>query len=301
MTDETALLFMAYGTPRSIEEVAPYFTHIRGGRRPSDEELRSLEARYRVVGGRTPLVEITNEQAKGAERLLREGGFRVRAYVGMKHWHPFIRETLDTIVAAGHKHIVGIPLAPFYSAVSAEAYRSALNEAAAGKDLRVTFVKEWHDNPELFRTWRTILGETFASQPLGPAGHLVFTAHSLPKARLPPGDPYEAQLRGLAKRLAESVRIDAWSFAFQSVGLVGGDWLGPEVKDAVAGLAADGVKDLVVAPLGFVADNLETLYDLDREVTEFGKARGMRVRRTPAPNARPEFLVALADVSKPHL
>jgi len=301
MTAETAVLFMAYGTPRTLDEVGPYFTDIRGGRAPGEEEVRDLRARYEAVGGRTPLVDVTERQAKGAERVLRERGRAVRAYVGMKHWHPFIRETVGHIRKAGHRDIVAVPLAPFYSAVSTEGYRKAIDEAVAGMDVAVAFVKEWHDEPTLFETWRAILGEALAERALGSNGHVVFTAHSLPKSRMPPGDPYEHQLRALAANLAKAVDAPAWTFAFQSVGMAGGAWLGPEVADVLDALAADGVADVLVAPIGFVADNLETLYDLDHELSGHAEAKGLAFRRAPVPNDRPEFLAALADVVERHL
>lgn len=296
MTDETAVLFMAYGTPRTLDEVEPYFTDIRGGRKPSEEELTNLRARYEAVGGRTPLAEMTERQAKGAERLLRARGRAVRAYVGMRHWHPFVREAVEDIVRAGHEETVAVPLAPFYSVASMEGYRKALDEAFAGRNVGVTFVKEWHDEPGLLEAWLAILRESLGAKPLRRDGHVLFTAHSLPKARLPPGDPYEAQLRGFASRVAGALGIPSWSFAFQSVGLAGGEWLGPEVHATVDDLAARGVRDLVVAPIGFLADNLETLHDLDQELSGYARGKGVEIRRAPVPNDRPEFLEALAHV-----
>jgi ferrochelatase len=301
VTDETAVLFMAYGTPRTLDDVAPYFTHIRGGRGPSEGELGNLRARYEALGGHTPLVAITERQAQGAERLLRDRRQAVRAYVGMKHWHPFIQETVGQIVRAGHHRIVAVPLAPFYSAVSTGGYEKAVEEAVAGEDVSVTFVKEWYDDPKLLDAWRAILRESLAERALGEDGHLVFTAHSLPTSRMPPGDPYEHQLRALAAKLADAVDVPAWTFAFQSVGLVGGEWLGPEVEEVTDTLAANGVKEVLVAPIGFVADNLETLYDLDRGLAAHAKGKGLAFRRTPAPNDRPDFLAALAHVVAQHL
>lgn len=298
---DAAALFLAYGTPRTPDEVEPYFTHIRGGRRPTDEELGNLRARYEAVGGRTPLVEITERQARGAEGILRDRGRAVRAYVGMKHWHPFVAETVEAIVREGHERIVAVPLAPFYSAVSTGGYEKAVADAVAGRDLSVTFAKEWYDEPAFLASWREILKESLAADPLGGDGILLFTAHSLPKGRMPAGDPYEVQLRSVARKLAAAVSAPAWSLAFQSVGLAGGEWLGPEVHDVLARLPSDGVLDVLVAPLGFVADNLETLYDLDRELRTYAESRGLSFRRTPTPNDRPTFLAALADVVDAHL
>ncbi|MFQ5552429.1 MAG: ferrochelatase [Thermoplasmata archaeon] len=296
LTTETAVLFMAYGTPRTLDEVEPYFTNIRGGRPPSETEVRDLRGRYEAVGNRTPLLAITERQAQAAARLLRNRGHAVRAYVGMKHWHPFVDETIKEIAHAGLSRIVAIPLAPFYSAVSTGGYRKAVDEAIAGRDISVTFVKEWSSTPKLFDTWRTILMESLEDRPLGRDGHLLFTAHSLPKDRMPPGDPYEDQLRTLAAKLANSVDLRAWTFAFQSVGMAGGEWLGPSVSDVLDTLAAGGASDVLVAPIGFVADNLETLYDLDRKLTAQAEREGMTLRRTPVPNDRPEFVEALAHV-----
>ncbi len=287
---------MAYGTPRTLDEVEPYFTHIRGGRPPSEAEVRNLRARYEAVGGRTPLLAITERQAQAATGLLRDRGHPVRAYVGMKHWHPFVHEAIEDIAATGHPRIVAVPLAPFYSAVSTGGYRKAIEKAVAGRDVSVTFVEEWSSDPMLFDTWRTILEESLADRTLGRDGHLLFTAHSLPKAPMPPGDPYEDQLRSFAAKLADSVDAPAWTFAFQSIGMAAGEWLGPSVSDVLDTLAAGGASDVLVAPIGFVADNLETLYDLDRQLTAQAKRKGMTFRRTPVPNDRPEFVAALAHV-----
>ena len=296
MTTETAVLFMAYGTPRTLDEVEPYFTHIRGGRKPSEAEVRNLRARYEDVGGQTPLLAITERQAEAAARLLRDRGHPVRAYVGMKHWHPFVHEAIEEIAAAGYSKVVAVPLAPFYSAVSTGGYQKALDEAVGGRNVSVTFVEEWSTDPMLFEAWRAILQGSLADRSLERDGHLLFTAHSLPKAPMPPDDPYEDQLRTFAAKLANSVDAPAWTLAFQSIGMAAGDWLGPSVSDVLNTLATGGVSDVLVAPIGFVADNLETIYDLDRKLVAQAEREGMTFRRTPVPNDRPEFVEALAHV-----
>ncbi len=287
---------MAYGTPRTLDEVEPYFTHIRGGLEPSEAEVRNLRARYEAVGGRTPLLAITERQAEAATGLLRDRGHPVRAYVGMKHWHPFVHEAIEDIAAAGHPRIVAVPLAPFYSSVSTGGYQKAIDEAVAGRDVSVTFVEEWSTDPKLFEAWQAILKGSLTDRTLGRDGHLLFTAHSLPKAPMPPDDPYEDQLRTFAAKLANSVDAPAWTFAFQSIGMAGGEWLGPSVSEVLDTLAAGGTSDVLVAPIGFVADNLETLYDLDRKLIAQAEREGMTFRRTPVPNDRPEFVEALAHV-----
>ncbi|MDR7481671.1 MAG: ferrochelatase [Armatimonadota bacterium] len=287
----SAVLLMAYGTPAALDDVAAYYTHIRRGRPPTPAEVAHLVERYRAIGGTSPLLAITREVAAALSARL---GLPV--YVGMKHWHPFIADVVAQMHQDGIARAAAVVLAPHYSRLSVGAYLEAAQEAAArcgGPALAA--VEAWHLHPGLVAVLadrvRTTLGRLPAE------AHLLFTAHSLPKRILEWGDPYPAQLVASARAVAAAAGAARWSFAFQSASATGEPWLGPDVLDALRDLQATGTRDVVVCPIGFVADHLEVLYDLDVEAAGLAAALGMRLVRTPSLNASPAFVEVLADVA----
>lgn len=277
---------MAYGTPRSLDEVEAFYTDIRGGRAPSPELLANLRARYEAIGGRTPLLEITRQQAFALERMLGSGW---RVFVGMKHWHPYLDETLHDMAGAGIRQAVALALAPHYSELSVGAYVHAVKEAASGIEL--AFVPSWHLQPAYLEAVADHVRA--ASRSFDPEV-VVFTAHSLPKRILENGDPYVDQLHDTAHRLAELLRLRRWEFAFQSAGATGDAWLGPDILETVDRLAAEGARRLLVAPIGFISDHLEILYDLDVQARQRAATRGIELRRIESLNADPMLIRALA-------
>lgn len=273
---------MAYGSPSTEAEIAPYFTHIRGGRPPSAEALAELTQRYRAIGGGSPLTEITREQARALSE--RTG---MPAFVGMKHAPPFISDGAAEARRAGIGRLVGLPLAPHYAKMSLGGYRRSLEEAWDGE---LVFIAGFHNHPAFIRAVQDLLQEALAaSRP----ERIFFTAHSLPVRILAEGDPYKDQLLESCRLVAAGMDLPEWEFAFQSASHTGEPWLGPDLLEAVDGSRA---KDVLVCPIGFVADHLEILYDLDVEAQEFARAKGIRLRRTQSFNARPEFVDALARV-----
>ena len=292
--DDVAILLMAYGTP-SLDEIESYLTDIRRGRKPTADQVEDLKRRYREIGGFSPLLEITKAQAFELEQELHAKGIRVRVYYGMKHWHPYISETVSDILKLGIHRIVGLVLAPHYSKLSVGEYRQLLESAfLTSKNTEVDFVESWYDN-SLFQSALTEkVIEALKKCPHDTEVSVLFTAHSLPERIIAEDDPYPAQLLESCKAVARLANIQRWSFAYQSAGQTGEEWLGPDILE-VLGKMATGSSVLVV-PIGFVADHLEILYDIDVEARAFAKCRDIALCRTESLNSSPKFISALADI-----
>jgi len=272
---------MAYGSPDGAEGIEPYFTHIRGGRTPSAAALEDLRRRYHAIGG-SPLTEITRAQAGALAMRL---GMPV--FAGMKHAPPFIAEAAAQARAAGVQRLVGLPLAPHYADMSVGAYLASLREAWDGE---LIFVRGFHDHPAFVSAVRGLIAEALSGfEP----ERIFFTAHSLPARIEDAGDRYRERLMESCRLVAEGWALPDWEFAFQSASHTGEPWLGPDLLDA---LARAQVQRALVCPIGFVADHLEILYDIDVEAMGFAREHGIELRRTRSFNSRPEFIDALASV-----
>jgi ferrochelatase len=278
----TAVILMAYGSPERAEDVPAYFEDIRGGRPVRPEAVAELQERYRRIGGRSPLNEITERQRAGLANVL-----DLRVYVGMKHWHPRIADAVESAVAGGAERIVGIVLAPHYSRISIGGYRERL-EAVLPDGVELAFVESWHDHEPYL--------ELLADRIRGTRADVVFTAHSLPARILAEGDPYRDQLLETSRLVADKANVERWSFAFQSESKTGEPWLGPDILEELERLHADGVRDVLVAPVGFVSDHLEILWDLDVEARENAADLGLRLDRIESLNDDPRFIEALAEL-----
>jgi ferrochelatase len=272
---------MAYGSPAGEDEIEAYYTHIRGGRKPSGEALDELKSRYRAIGG-SPLTAITRAQAEAIGNRL-----GLPAFVGMKHAAPFIADGAAEAERAGIQRLVGIPLAPHFAEMSLGAYQHSLEDAWGGE---LVFVRGFHDHPAFVRAVRQLLAES-----LGEAWpeRLFFTAHSLPARIVTEGDGYQDRLLESCRLVGAGMKLPEWEFAFQSASSTGEPWLGPDV---LAAIERSGARDVLVCPIGFVADHLEILYDLDVEAQAFARSHGIKVRRTASFNTRPEFIEAVAEV-----
>ena len=273
---------MAYGSPERPEDIPAYFSDIRGGRPVRQEAVDELTERYRRIGGMSPLNRITEQQRAGLEQAT---GLRV--YVGMKHWHPRIPEAVDQALADGADRLVGIVLAPHYSRISIGGYRDRLEQGLAGR-AELVFVEGWHDH----EPYLALLAERVR----GTDAHVVFTAHSLPERILAEGDPYRDQLLETSRLVAERAGVADWSFAFQSESPTGEPWLGPDILVELETLYARGVRTILVAPVGFVSDHLEILWDIDVEAREKAVELGLELDRIESLNADPAFIRALADL-----
>jgi ferrochelatase len=278
----TAVILMAYGSPEHPEDIRLYLEDIREGRPVSDHAVEELTERYRRIGGRSPLDELTERQRAALEREL-----EVPVLVGMKHWRPRIADAVEHALAGGADRLVAVVLAPHYSALSIAGYRERLEAALDGR-ADLVFVESWH-NVEPFIA-------VLADRIRGTDAHVVFTAHSLPERILAMGDPYKAQLLETSRLVAERAGIDRWSFAFQSESPTGEPWLGPDILDELTRLHEDGVEKVLVCPVGFVSDHLEILWDLDVEARERAAELGLELDRIESLNDDPAFIDALATV-----
>jgi protoporphyrin/coproporphyrin ferrochelatase len=299
LPSSTAVIFMAYGSPHTLDDLEAYYTDIRRGRAPSPEQLEDLAARYRRIGGASPLNDITLRQARAVgERLPAVGGRQVPVFVGMKHWRPSIDTTVGEIVDAGVQTLVGIVLAPHFSNMSIGGYERQILAArdARGAGFELRMVPQWYDEPGFVRFTARRLGETLGDWDRGPQTRVFFTAHSLPARILAEGDPYRDQLTESSKLIAEAAGGVHWELAFQSASATGEPWLGPDVVERLEAFAAEGGQQAVVAPIGFTADHLEVLYDVDVECVEAAERLGLELRRLPSPNDEPEFADVLAGI-----
>jgi ferrochelatase len=295
--DSIGVLLMAYGTPDSLEAVEPYYTHIRGGRPPAPHLLEELRERYRLVGGSTPLLEITEAtRAALQDQLARYGTYRV--FLGMKHWHPYIEEGVKAMNEAGIRRAVGLVLAPHYSRMSIAGYYDYIRKAqeALGTSIEILPIESWHLHPPYLQAVADRVQAQLTTFPSDEAVTVIFTAHSLPERILADGDPYADQLRETSEALASMLQLRHWTFSFQSAGRTPDPWLGPDIVDTVHRLADEGVKAILVAPIGFVSDHLEILYDIDYEAQAAARERGIRLKRTESLNASPDLVAGLADL-----
>jgi ferrochelatase len=297
-TAPTGVLLLAYGSPETADQVEPYFRHIRGGRTPSPEAVANLQHRYQLVGGRTPLLAITTETARALQATLDDrapGGYRT--YVAMKHWHPYIADVVPRIAADGVRRVIAIVLAPHYSRMSIGGYRQYLEEAIAKLDtpLDVSFVESWHLQPEFIAMMSARVRAALDEFPRDARAEtcVLFSAHSLPERIRMWGDPYEVQLAASCAAVAAHAGLRQWRFAWQSAGNTGEPWLGPDIVDYLGELHAEGVRNVLSVPIGFVCEHLEVLYDIDHEAAHKAAALGMTLRRTAMPNATPELIAVL--------
>ena len=259
---KTAVILMAYGSPSRPEAVA------------------ELVDRYRRIGGSSPLNEITERQRAALEHDL-----GAPVYVGMKHWTPRIAEAAERALDEGAERIVGLVLAPHYSDISIGGYRERLETAVAGR-AELVMIESWHDHEPFL--------DIVAGRVRGTDAHVVFTAHSLPTRILAEGDPYRDQLLATSRLVAERAGVETWSFAFQSASPTGEPWLGPDILEELERLHGDGVRKVLVAPVGFVSDHLEILWDIDVEAREKADELGLELDRIESLNDAPEFARALS-------
>ena len=287
---------MAYGTPATPEDVEAYYTHVRRGRPPTPEQLADLRRRYDAIGGTSPLLARTREQAAGIQAALGDG-FRVE--LGMKHAAPYIEDGAGALVAAGVDRIVGLVLAPHYSALSVGEYAKRAESTAADAGVPFTMVRSWHLAEGYLDLLARFVGAEVARLDVDPV-EVVFTAHSLPTRILDMGDPYPDQLAETAAAVAARAGVERWSVGWQSAGRTPEPWIGPDILAVLPALRHAGVAGVVVCAAGFVSDHLEVLYDLDVEARAAAEAIGLAFTRTPSPNAEPELCATVAGVITGH-
>jgi ferrochelatase len=287
-----AVLLLAHGAPERLEDIPAYLSLVRGGRPPSEEITHEVTRRYAEIGGSSPLLQRTREQA---EALQRELGIPV--YFAMRNWHPLINETVAKVKADGIDHVVAVCLAPQYSEMSVGFYFRRTQEAkeALGYKGDIAWTKSFHNHPRLIDAFYEKLA------PLLPSGRIIFTAHSLPARILENRDPYDDEVKVTARAVALRAGLSSWEFAYQSQGMTSEVWLGPTVEERLDDCAACNITDVVVAPIGFVSDHVEILYDVDIQFRDYARRLGITVRRPESLNDSPTFIAALAAVVREKL
>ncbi len=289
-----AVLLMAYGGPGSLDEVEPYLLDVRGGRRTSPELVEEIRARYAQIGGRSPIRELTEGQARALGHAL---GSEFQVYVGMRHWHPYIGETVERIVAEGHRRLVGIAMAPHYSALSVGAYEKKLQEAVGGR-LELALVRSWGEHPQFLDAVAEHVTQALQRFPSPERVQVIFTAHSLPQRSLAAGDPYPDELHASAEAVARRRALGAWHVAYQSAGARREPWLGPDAGTVITELAGRGHTEVLIVPIGFVCDHVEILYDVDVAYCALADRLGVRLERTASLNDDPLLIAALVDLAR---
>ena len=300
-SQRTAVVLMAYGTPRSKEEILPYYTDIRRGRPPTDEQLQDLTNRYEAIGGLSPLKQLTEDQRDALQSELDSispNTFQV--FLGLKHASPFIEETVTEVVGLGYKKIVGLVLAPHYSSYSIGQYMDRVRAVAEPAGITVSGIDSWAREEAFIDFLANDMREKLASLP--ERTKVLFTAHSLPQRIIDGGDPYPEELRATAELVAEKVgltRWSDWSIAWQSAGRTPEPWIGPDILEVIDSFAAQSAIDepidgVLVSACGFVADHLEVLFDLDIEAAKHAESHGIAFARTACVNANPSVMAALA-------
>jgi protoporphyrin/coproporphyrin ferrochelatase len=291
------VLVMAYGGPATLHEVPGYLADIRSGRTTPRPVVQEITEHYRHIGGKSPILDISRRQAAALQAMLGPG-FSCR--VGMRHWAPWIEEVVGEMAEEGIRKAVAVVLAPHYSRMNTERYFGKIEDGRRlyRAAVEFSFVKSYHDSPSLVEALARRVQEGLSRWPAGERGkvHVVFSAHSLPARTLREGDPYDAQLRETASLVAGRAGLPAerWSWSYQSAGKSPEPWLGPQLEDHIPALAERGIHDVVCVPVGFVADHVEILYDIDIEARQVAEKAGVRLERPPALNDDPLFIQALA-------
>jgi ferrochelatase len=290
-----AVLLLAHGAPERVEDVPEYLKFVRSGRPVSLQLIEEISHRYAAIGGSSPLRQWTQVQAEALEKQL-----GIPVFYGMRNWHPFIRETMDRIRDSGAERLAAICLAPQYSKMSVGFYFRRTQEAKvdAGASAEIVWAKSYHDSPLLIEAFAEKVAFAEKLRPLTARRKVLYTAHSLPEKALAEGDPYERECRATAALVAAAAGLADWDFAFQSQGMTEDRWLGPTVESTLDRYAAEGIREVLLHPIGFVCDHVEVLFDVDVLFKDYAAERGIALLRPESLNGSEKYTEALADVAQ---
>lgn len=293
-----ALLLLAFGGPRSIDEVE-FLLERLFGRKPSPELLGRVKERYGLIGGSSPLPAITEKQAKALEERLNARGHSFKSYVGMRYSQPLIEETVKEILQDRVDEVIAIPMAPFRSRFSTGAYQEELNRAnhIFGNKLRIALIEGWHLHPLFVQSVadRVEKGLKQFTPEKGGKVHLIFTAHSLPESIIG-NDPYIDDMKESVNEVLKRIGTIPWHVAFQSKGGGAERWIGPDVESVLMEINKIGIREVLIAPIGFVSDHIEILYDIDILYKGKAESLGMTLKRTQSLNSSDRFIDALTTI-----
>jgi ferrochelatase len=303
-SQQIGVLLMAYGGPADVCEIAGYLADIRDGRPTAPAVLAEITRNYQAIGGRSPIAELTQLQARGVEKALNppDTPARFKIYVGMRHWSPWIEETVGRMSADGIDRAVSMVLAPHFSGMSIARYQAKIADGLAmyRTDIDFAHIDSYHTAPGLIGALSDRVRAGIARWPESERDsvHVIFSAHSLPERIIRAGDPYDTQVRETAQLVADHAGVpsDGWSWSYQSAGRSPEPWLGPTYPDHLAALAARGIKNVVSVPVGFVSDHVEILYDIDIDAQRIAGTLGMHLERPQSLNDDPRFVQQLASL-----
>lgn len=300
MKKTMGLLVMAYGTPYEEADIERYYTHIRRGRKPSEESLQDLKDRYKAIGGISPLAKITQDQAEALCARMNEvqDDIEFKMYLGLKHIEPFVEDGVEAMHRDGITEAISIVLAPHFSTFSVKSYNGRAAEAAEKAGIQLTSVESWYKEPKFIQYWSEKVSATFAEMSDEERAHacLIVSAHSLPEKIIANGDPYPDQLKETADLIAASAGVENYEVGWQSAGQTPEPWIGPDVQDLTRELYdVKGYRSFVYTPVGFVTDHLEVLFDNDYECKVVCDELGAAYRRPEMPNVQPLFIDAMVD------
>lgn len=290
------VLVMAYGGPNSLDEVEPYLLDVRGGRPTSSALIHDVRERYRQIGGRSPILERTQAQAAALEGALNANGQVFKTFVGMRHWHPFVKDALAQMEIAGLRRAVGLVMAPHYSRMSVGAYFKKARDAHS--PVEVAPIERWHLLPGYITALADRVRAALQTFPADDRADvpIIFTAHSLPQRILQWDDPYPDELHATVEAVMQRLGPRPYAFAYQSAAMTPEPWLGPDAGEWIERFAAEGKKHVLIAPIGFVCEHVEILYDVDIVLKRQAEALGMQLERIEMLNDAPQMIAGLAEL-----
>ena len=297
--EKTGVLLLAFGGPDSLDSVKPFLESVLAGRPVSDEQVQRAKDRYKLIGGKSPLLDITDRQAKALESELSNNYQDLNVYVGMRHWHPYIKDTIDELAKAGIKKVVAVSMAPQNSKASTGGYVKSVEAAkeVVAEAPEITFVDDWHNNPLFLELLANKVEQGLSQFPTDRREnvHVIFSAHSLPE-KLAENDPYVYQLKETISGVLSLTGPLNYTLAYQSRGGGPSEWLEPDVDKVLEELSEKGVKDVLLVPFGFVSDHVETLYDIDIVYKKKAQSLGLKFIRTSSFNDSVDFIEVLAKI-----
>jgi protoporphyrin/coproporphyrin ferrochelatase len=292
MSNHTAIILIALGGPRSLDEVGPFMTAFMG--RPAPPPIvTAVVKRYKLIGNRSPLPELVHAQAAALEREL---GKDFRVYEGFRYSQPLIAESFEKAVKDGASRVIGLSLSPFENTITTGAYRTEFEQSGV---IKKTFIPSWHDNKLFIKAWQEKVsnGLKRISEDKCDDTAIIFTSHSIPLRYITNGDPYKKQIEETVNLVVQGLDLKNWHIAWQSKGARATEpWLEPDVETTLDEIAQKDFKNILEVPIGFTCDHLETLYDIDIVHREHAKNLGLRFERAESLNTAPTFIKALADV-----
>jgi ferrochelatase len=288
------VLVMAYGGPNNLDEVEPYLLDVRGYRQTAPEIIHEVRERYKLIGGRSPILEQTQAQADALQAALDSSTFKT--FVGMRHWHPYIKDALAQMSAQGINRAIGLAMAPHYSRMSIGAYYKKIEEAQS--PIKIAPIERWHLLPGYLDALADRVRAALQKFPaeVRATAPIIFSAHSLPERILSWNDPYPAELQATVEAIMQRLGKHPHEFAFQSAAISNEPWLGPDVGAALDRLAAEGQQHVLIVPIGFVVEHVEILYDIDVVYQQRAQMLGLHLERIEMLGTAPKMMNGLAEL-----